>query len=225
VTAHRARALRLLALLPLLAAAACFPRRLPPRELYRLTTDTVSFGRGTSLGTAGLPAGALAIATYRTPGLYGDPGIVYRIGENAYGAYPAREWALPLGTMLGILTEEVLTDRVRLTRGVPVFDPPSLREAAYIWRGEVRRLEEVERGDSVFVAVELVARLTRASDDSLLWNGTVRLEQPVPGPTMPAIVAALSATTVRALVLLAGDARRRLTGAVPPDDRAGARPR
>jgi ABC-type uncharacterized transport system auxiliary subunit len=197
-----------LLLLPLLVG--CFHGRLPARELYRLrlpenadTSPIQDHDGGT------LPTGTLAIVPYVAPGMYGDRSIVFRIDESEYGAYPNREWALPVSAMLGMLTEDVLRRRP-ITAEQAVFDPPSPHNYTYIWRGLVRELEEVDRGRDVFAAVRLDARLVRASDDSVIWTGTARVERRVPSPSMTAIVDTLSHLAAEAVSQLLETARAAL---------------
>src|SRR5438874_121112 len=104
-----------------LVAAGCFGGRLPPRELYRLTPMEPA---PRVEQPAPLVSGSVAIQPYMTPGLYGRPSVVYRLNDTEYGAYASREWAIPLSTMLGLLTQDVLGVRA-LTRGRVMFDPPS----------------------------------------------------------------------------------------------------
>jgi ABC-type uncharacterized transport system auxiliary subunit len=178
------------AMAALLLGASCLPH-VPPRELYRVSLPDTAERSQVAPNTPRIP-GTLAIAEYATPGIYGDPGIVFRIGESEYGSYPNREWALPLGNQLGVLTERVLA-REPLTMEDAVFDPPSRRAQTYIWRGSVREFDEVNRGKEVFAAVRIDARLVRTADDSIVWSGTARAERPVPSADMPGIVQALSA--------------------------------
>jgi uncharacterized lipoprotein YmbA len=190
----------------LFAIAGC--GRLPARELYRLTVaDTVV---DALIPLAGAPRpmlrGTLAIMPYATPGVYGDPSIVYRIGETQYGVYPSREWAVPLSEQLGMLTEDVLR-RTPLTSEQALFRPSSPRSHTYVWRGTVRRFDEVNRGKQVFAAAQLDAQLVRIADDSVVWRGSASLERPVPVPTMPAIVAELSAIADELVQQLAHQAR------------------
>lgn len=216
---HRVRLTLLLAvLMSANAFGGCFGK-LPAREMFRLSVEAAPANHGSALpGTAvpdsasrlGAPLrGALAVEPYVTPGLYGDPGIVYRVGESQYGAYPSREWAIPLGEMLGMIAESVLLLHP-ISTDPPVFDPPSTRGHAYVWRGTVRQFEEVNRGKQVFVAVRLDATIVRSGSDSLVWNGSASLERPVPQPTMQAIVEALSALARDATAQLATDARTAL---------------
>jgi ABC-type uncharacterized transport system auxiliary subunit len=201
---------RLIVLLVL--AAGCIHGRIPPLEQYRLRipdTSVASLLQFDGNGHELRPAGDLAIVPYLAPGLYGSRGIVFRIGENQYGSYPNREWAVPVSTMLGMITEDLLRAHP-VTLGPAVFDPPSPHSYTYIWRGVVRELEEVNRGPDVYAAVRLDARLVRARDDSILWVGSARLEQKVPSGTMPAIVDALSRLTTEAILQLVDGARATL---------------
>ena len=198
-------------LVAVLAASACIRGTLPARQYFRLSMpDSVAAATRDS-ATAALATGTLGIAEYVTPGIYAGGGIAYRIGESEYGTYPSREWAIPLGQMLGVLTEGVLR-RAPLTASPAIFNPPSLRSQTYVWRGTVREFEEVDRGRTVSAAVRIDASLVRSSDDSVVWSGSARREGAVPAPTMDAVVGTLSSLateTITALVAEADSALRR----------------
>jgi ABC-type uncharacterized transport system auxiliary subunit len=200
---------------------------LPSLEFYALVIpraddDTPAVTRGAVLD------GTLAIVPYDAPGIYGDGGIVFRIDDTQLHAYPSRQWAQPLGDMLGMATETVLASR-SLTASAPIFDPPSARSSAYIWQGRVREFEEVDRGTRVFAAVALDARIVRTAGDTVVWAGSARAERPVDEPTMPAIVRTLSELTVDVIGELADSARAALQAPTtampaPPPARAVVRP-
>ena len=154
--------------------------------------------------------GSLAIAPYETPGLYGERGLVFRIGSASYGAYPSREWAVPLSEMLGSLTESVL-ERSPISTEQAVYDPPSRRSHTYIWRATVREFEEVNIGSAVSVAVRLDVKLVRSADDSLVWSGSGRAERPVSQPTMDNIVGALSDSAIEVIARLSREAIQELS--------------
>lgn len=202
----------LTAALPFVVASllGCYRGKLPPLELYRLgMTNRSQLETPVSTPRLILAPGSVAIAPYQAPGVYGGRGIVFRIGDAQYGVYPTREWAVPVATMLGLVTEDVLRG-APLTRDGSIYDPPAYRENRYIWRGIVRELEEVDRGRSVFVSVRFDVRLVRALDDSVLWSGSARLERPVPKPTMTNIVDALSLASADVIAQLADQARAML---------------
>lgn len=181
---------------------------LPAREMYRLTLpDTAA----TVVPRVVPLQGTLAVASYVTPGMYGEPGIVFRVNDSEYGAYPSREWAVPLGEQLGVLTERVL-GRNPLSSERAVFDPPSLRAQQYIWRGTIREFEEVNRGNEVLASVRIDARLVRAVDDSIIWSGTARAERKAPAPTMYGIVQTLSELADQVVADLVERARRDISG-------------
>ena len=198
----------------LLGLSACIHGKLPPREFYRLRMAplpdslTAYYHDG---GASTLPVGSVAIQPYIAPGIYGDGNIVFRIGDSEMGSYPNREWALPVPTMLGMLTEDIFRARP-LTRDAAVFDPPSAHAYDYVWRGLVREFEEVNRGSHVYAAVRLEARVVRSRDDSVMWSGSARLERPVPQGTMPAIVDMLSQLATEAILQLQESARSSLAG-------------
>jgi uncharacterized lipoprotein YmbA len=186
--------------------AACIRGTIPSRELYRLALAPAD-----SAPVLPVPApsprlvGTLGISPYITAGIYAEPAIAYRIGDSEYGTYPSREWALPLSQMLGVLTEEVLRRRP-LTAGPAIYNPPSLRSQTYLWRGRVRRFEEVNRGKVVSASVSVDASILRTADDSVVWSGSASRERLVSGSTMTDVVRTLSdlaTETVSELVLQA----------------------
>lgn len=198
-----------------LAQSGCFRGRLPPREFYRLSPlDSVV----SSVGVSNTPplTGSIAIASYDTPGIYGDGALVYRVGVSGYGTYPSREWAIPLGEMLATRTEAI-TRPLGLTSGRVAFDRSATRREQYEWRGAVREFDEVDGPTSVSVSVSLVARLVRVADDSVLWSGAAQdVEQVLEARKIDSVVAALSVATNRALTRLVEDAAsalRRLAAA------------
>jgi len=200
--------LLLLAAAPL---AGCLRGTLPPRELYRLRPlPAASTAPATPrLGTPPLPP--LTIEPYATPGVYAGPEIVYRVGDVRYGTYPNRAWAVPLGAMLAALT----TEQLLALDGGPrrVEDGAGAGGArGLVWRGVVREFEEVDRergtgGPPVSAAVRLDARLVRAADDSVLWQGSAQIERPVTPPDrMTAVVDGLADAAHQAIEQLVRDA-------------------
>jgi ABC-type uncharacterized transport system auxiliary subunit len=206
--------------LPMLVlfAVAC-PRfgTLPAREMYRISLPEPLEGDSLLHASDGLApplSGTLGVAQYATPGVYGDPLIVYRINDTEYNAYPTREWSVPLGEQLGVLTERVLA-RVPLTAERAVFDPPSRRAQTYIWRATVREFEEVDRGSEVRAAVRIDVRIVRAESDSIVWSGSSRLERAAANPSMSGIVQTMSALADEVVTDLATRARRDLAARRP----------
>ncbi len=200
----RRAARRLAAALPAAAlAAACFRGTLPAREFYRLRPASAAApAAAPAPGAPRLPA--LTVEPYATPGVYAGPGIVYRVGETRYGTYPNREWAVPLGAMLAAITAEQL----RALGGGPVEDGAGGGGAhGLVWRGVVREFEEVDRGPQVSAAVRLDARLVRARDDSVLWQGSAKLERPVAAAReMTAVVDGLAEAAAQAVTRLVAEA-------------------
>ncbi|HUQ83520.1 MAG TPA: ABC-type transport auxiliary lipoprotein family protein [Gemmatimonadaceae bacterium] len=209
------RAFAIAASVTCLGANACFRGKLPPREFYRLTSVMDSAVAQPRAGNPPL-SGSIAIAAYDAPGIYGTGFIVYRNGAAAYGTYPSREWAIPLGDMLGAMTESAVR-RGSLTSGRAVFHTSSVQREEYAWRGVIREFDEVDDPASVSAAVALSAQLVRVADDSVIWSGTVRETERVrESRSMPSVVEALSLAASRAVDRLATDAAtalHRLTAA------------
>jgi hypothetical protein len=199
---------RRLALGVALASLACFrARSVPPTEMYRLLpTRAETASVALPAPSSDLPEGSVAVSRFVTPGLYGQRGIVYKVGESGYASYPFREWAIPLGEMLGRRAADLLQESP-IVRDGALFDPPARRTFEYAWRGTVREFEEINRGPNVFVAVSLEASLVRIDDDSIVWSGSGRSERAVPDGTMDGIIAGLSAATDEVLLSLIDEAR------------------
>ena len=204
------------------ATAGCgvlFRGTIPARELYRLTMpDSLTRAASLADGTTSLAddagrrptlAGTLAILPYETPGIYGEATIAFRTGESAYGVYPNREWALPLGDMLGHATATLAAGH--FTREAPLYSPPSPRTHTYLWKARVREFEEVDRGTQLLVSVRLDASIVRARDDSVLWSSSARREMPVTGGSeMTDVVRTLSAAAAGVIAELVDRADRDL---------------
>lgn len=172
-------------------------------ERYRLTPVSTPQS-GASAAPADASSPVIAVEPYATMGIYADPQIVYRVEETTYGAYPNREWAIPLGTMLADATVETM--RAIPNLGVRVTDERTAGSHQLVWRGVVQQFEEVNRGKKVGAAIRLDVALVRTPGDSVLWQGTAGLERPVADPTMTAIVRTLSeltSTAIRQLVMQA----------------------
>lgn len=198
-----------------LVRGGCGP--IAARELYRLAIpndERIDSAATATDGNSRPLTGTLAITSYIAPGVYAQDGIVYRIDDTRYGVYPEREWAVPLGEQLGMLTERVLA-RVPLTADRALFDPPSPRSQTYIWRGTIREFEEADRGNQVLAAVRLDIRIVRTADDSVVWSGSTHLERTAVSPNMPGIVQTLSELAEEAITDLATRARADLRASHP----------
>jgi ABC-type uncharacterized transport system auxiliary subunit len=193
-----------------LSMGGCFRGKLPPREFYRLVPVEVP-ATNTTVGKPPL-TGSIFVASYKTPGIYGSGSIVYRVGEAAYGEYPSREWALPLGEMLGAMTEDVVRAR-GLTSGTVKFDSKDPRRDDYEWRASVRQFDEVDAPTSVSASVSLTAQLVRAADDSVIWSGSASATENVrESRQMASVVSAMSVAAVRAVTQLVDEAAAALRG-------------
>jgi ABC-type uncharacterized transport system auxiliary subunit len=202
----------------LLVATGCFRGKLPPREFYRLAPVEAP-ASAPQPGVAPL-SGTIVIKRYATPGIYGGDLIVYRVSNAQYGAYPSREWAIPLGEMLGAISERVVRDG-HVTSGRVIYNPPAARDEEFEWRGTVVEFDEVDAPGSVTASVSLGAQLVRVADDSVLWSGSAKVVEPVRETrSMNAVVSALSLAAARAIARLTDDANatlRKLAASGPRD--------
>jgi ABC-type uncharacterized transport system auxiliary subunit len=208
IDAFASRARTSFVCIALLLATGCIRGKLPPREFYRLVPTGSIVDAALPSGAPPL-AGSITVTAYKTPGIYGSGSIIYRVGTASYGAYPSREWAIPLGEML---TEDVVRRRA-LTSGSVVFDPTGTRGDEYEWRATVREFDEVDAPASVSASVALAAQLVRSSDDSVVWSGSAQVTEPVAqSRKMDSVIAALSVAATRAVARLAEDAAAALRG-------------
>ena len=197
-------------MLAALSVGGCFRGKLPPREFYRLVPVEAP-ATSTASGKPPL-TGSIFVASYKTPGIYGSGSIVYRVGEAAYGEYPSREWAIPLGEMLGEMTENVVRAR-GLTSGTVTFDPTDPRRDDYEWRASVRQFDEVDAPATVSASVSLTAQLVRAADDSVIWSGSANATENVrESRRMESVVSAMSVAAARAVTQLVDEAAAALRG-------------
>jgi ABC-type uncharacterized transport system auxiliary subunit len=215
--------LALFALFALFVLSGCGPLRtwivgkpLPARELYRLSFPDSVTNMTPSRAPSAWLRGSIGVEPYVTPGLYGQANIVYRVNDNAYGSYDNREWALPLGDMLGMFTAGALL-RWPLSAEPAIYDPPTRRAQSYLWRATVREFDEIDRKPDVYAAVRIDASLVRATDDSLLWTDSYRAERIVfikPGMQSPeqmsAVVSTLSGLATEAIETLVRRAESRV---------------
>jgi ABC-type uncharacterized transport system auxiliary subunit len=163
--------------------SACF-HSAPPLQLYRLQPVDTPAAQDSPVASE-----VIAVEPYATVGIYGEPHLVYRVGQSTYGAYPNAEWVIPLTTMLADITAAQLRaaePHIRVTTG------QSAGASDLLWRAKVQQFEEVDSAAHVSASVSLEAMLVRSRSDSIVWQGSTRLEQAVPEPTMSAVVATLS---------------------------------
>lgn len=203
----------------IVSVAGCFRGKLPARQFYRVAVSD-SIASVLRPAFAAPLTGSIAIAAYKTPGIYGSGPVVYRVGPSSYGEYPSREWAIPLGEMLGAMTETIVR-KSGLTSGDVSYDPSPPGRQEYEWRGTVREFDEVDEPNAVSASVSVAAQLVRAADDSVVWSGSVHEIEPVRATRqMESVVAAMSVAATRALMRLAADATAALRGLAASGARA-----
>jgi ABC-type uncharacterized transport system auxiliary subunit len=121
--------------------------------------------------------------------------VVYREEPYRVGFYDYHRWAVNPSTAL----TRVLADRIRassLFESVTVAGSPA--RAAYLLRGEIERLEEVDETTSVHALCTISAEIVDVKTGTVTWTGTLSARVPVQQRDVAAVVVALgvSAQTV-----------------------------
>jgi ABC-type uncharacterized transport system auxiliary subunit len=120
---------------------------------------------------------------------------VYREEPYRVGFYDYHRWAVNPRTAL----TRVLADRIRaasLFESVTVAGSPS--SAAYLLRGGIERLEEVDETAAVHAICTISAELLDVKTGAVIWTGTFSESAPVQRRDVPGVVVglAVSARTV-----------------------------
>jgi ABC-type uncharacterized transport system auxiliary subunit len=114
--------------------------------------------------------------------------VVYREEPDRIGFYDYHRWALNPRTAL----TRVLADRIRassLFESVTIAGSPA--RAAYLLRGEIARLEEVDEKTSVHAICTISAEVVDVKTGTVRWTGTVSETVPVPQRDVAGVVAGL----------------------------------
>jgi ABC-type uncharacterized transport system auxiliary subunit len=114
--------------------------------------------------------------------------VVYREEPHRIGFYDYHRWAVNPRTAL----TRVLADRIRassLFESVTVAGSPA--RAAYLLRGEIERLEEVDEKPSVHAICTISAEVVDVKTETVSWTGTVSEMVPVQQRDVAGVVVAL----------------------------------
>jgi ABC-type uncharacterized transport system auxiliary subunit len=114
--------------------------------------------------------------------------VVYREEPHRVGFYDYHRWALNPRTAL----TRVLADRIRaasLFENVTVAGSPA--RAAYLLRGEIERLEEVDEQASVHAICTISVEIIDVSSGTATWRSTASETVPVHQQDVAAVVVAL----------------------------------
>jgi ABC-type uncharacterized transport system auxiliary subunit len=150
--------------------------------------------------------GPLVVPELRCPAYLCEGRLVYREEPYRVGFYDYHRWAVSPRTAL----TRVLADRIRaasLFESVTVAGSPS--SAAYLLRGGIERLEEVDETAAVHAICTISAELLDVKTGAVIWTGTFSESAPVQRRDVPGVVVglAVSARTVadRLVASIAGE--------------------
>ena len=132
--------------------------------------------------------GPLVVRELACPPYLCEGRVVYREEPHRIGFYDYHRWAISPRTAL----TRVLADRIRassLFESVTVAGSPA--RAAYLLRGEIERLEEVDEKPSVHAICTISAEIVDVKTGTVSWTGTVSETVPVQQHDVPSVVTAL----------------------------------
>jgi ABC-type uncharacterized transport system auxiliary subunit len=159
-----------------------------------------------SVAAAPESRGALAVREFQCPQYLCEGRIVYRPSAEEIAFYEFHRWATNPRNMV----TQYVADSIR-SRGL--FKSVSLQDAvtepAYVLRGSIDRLEEVDQGSVVQAVCTISAQLMNTQTKSVVWTHTATKTVPVQTRNVPGVVDGLSAAvrmSVEALVNALQDA-------------------
>ena len=135
----------------------------------------------------------------------GQGRIVYRESPEQVGFYEYHQWAEdPEDSVARSLMNEVLARGTFAS--IAPFDGRT--KADYILRGELRRLEEVDYGGPVRVAVEIALELVDTGTGRVVWSGASAVTEDVPASEVRSVVSRMAAAVVNSVKQLSGELDR-----------------
>jgi len=132
--------------------------------------------------------GPLVVRELACPPYLCEGRVVYREEPHRIGFYDYHRWAVNPRTVL----TRVLADRIRassLFESVTVAGSPA--RAAYLLRGEIERLEEIDETTSVHAICTISAEVVDVKTGTVSWTGTVSEMVPVQQRDAAGVVVAL----------------------------------
>jgi uncharacterized lipoprotein YmbA len=133
--------------------------------------------------------GPLVVRELACPPYLCEGRVVYREEPHRVGFYDYHRWAVNPRTAL----TRVLADRIRassLFESVTVASSPA--RAAYLLRGEIERLEEVDEKTAVHAICTISAEIIDVNSGTATWRSTASETVQVPQRDVAGVVVALS---------------------------------
>lgn len=140
--------------------------------------------------------GVVAVREFSAPAFLRAGSIVYRPSADQLGFYPYDRWAVDLRhTVTSAVLRNIQLGGV--FQSAHLFDGRETSD--YLLTGTLDDLEEVDRGDEVFVEVRLSAQFMDLRTGDVLWRDTLSERSRVERRAIPGVVAELSHGTERAV--------------------------
>jgi ABC-type uncharacterized transport system auxiliary subunit len=134
--------------------------------------------------------GALAVHEFQCPQYLCEGRIVYRPTTEEIGFYEFHRWAMNPGEMI----TQFVADSVR---SQALFKSVALQEAgiepAYVLKGNIEQLEEVDHGRDVRAVCTISAQLLDTQTKSIVWSHTASQTFAVQNRNVAGVVSSLSA--------------------------------
>jgi len=161
---------------------------------------TVAYAPSAS-GAAGGSKSQVGVAVPRASHLLRQDRIVYFTTDNELNFYARHRWAEPPNRMVqGLL--------IRQLRASGSFDDVVAYRAqkglAYVLRGNLLSMEEVDTASEIKARFGLELELVRQEDDHVVWTGRHGCERPVAAKTVGAVVDTMSGCVQETLSQLTG---------------------
>jgi ABC-type uncharacterized transport system auxiliary subunit len=172
----------ILAIAAAVALAACGSVRYPAH--YVLDIAPAAPAPAPSPGALG----PLVVRELGCPSYLCEGRVVFRAEPHRVGFYDYHRWAVDPRAAL----TRLLADRIRassLFESVTVAGSPA--RAAYLLRGAIERLEEVDEKTSVHAICTISAEVVDVKTGTVSWTGTVSETVPVPQRDVAGVVAGL----------------------------------
>jgi ABC-type uncharacterized transport system auxiliary subunit len=186
--------------LAILTVAGCGPVRYPNNYVLNFPPPPPSLA-------APPHGGALALEEFQCPQYLCEGRIVYRSTPEQIGFYEFHRWAMDPRDMI----TQSIAGRIRSEE---LFKSVALKgtgaEPAYVLRGNIERLDEVDEGRDVQVVCTISAQLLDTQTKSIVWSHTATQTIAVEDRNVAGVVSSLSIAARMAVDDLVKSLRERL---------------
>jgi ABC-type uncharacterized transport system auxiliary subunit len=176
------------AVLAFAAFTSCGPGRYPTN--YVLNFPPIA----PSVAPAPETRGSLAVYEFDCPQYLCEGRIVYRPTAEEIGFYEFHRWAMNPSRMITQFVTDAIRSRA-LFKTVTLQQPDG--QPAYVLKGAIERLEEVDQGRQVRAVCTISAQLFDTQTKSMIWSDTATQNIAVQKRDVAGVVSSLS-TAVRA---------------------------